>query len=189
SAILEQDVNYIQYFHLKHFYSFSFIVATCLVKILPLSFNMGNFVSIEISGDQILDRIIRCLRGKGYIRNLNKNLESLRKDMEDLRASQDVVQKKVVREEETRHQQRREDVQPPPRSEVEERPTQPTIGQEEMLEKAWNRLMEDGVGIMGLHGMGGVGKTTLFKKIHNKFTELAGTFDVVIWIVVSQGAK
>ncbi|AAC13910.1 T1F9.20 [Arabidopsis thaliana] len=79
--------------------------------------------------------------------------------------------------------------QPPPRSEVEERPTQPTIGQEEMLEKAWNRLMEDGVGIMGLHGMGGVGKTTLFKKIHNKFAEIGGTFDIVIWIVVSQGAK
>ncbi|AEE33800.1 LRR and NB-ARC domains-containing disease resistance protein [Arabidopsis thaliana] len=77
--------------------------------------------------------------------------------------------------------------QPPPRSEVEERPTQPTIGQEDMLEKAWNRLMEDGVGIMGLHGMGGVGKTTLFKKIHNKFAEIGGTFDIVIWIVVSKG--
>ncbi|EOA34910.1 hypothetical protein CARUB_v10020008mg [Capsella rubella] len=69
---------------------------------------------------------------------------------------------------------------------VEEMPTHPTVGQEEMFEKAWNRLMEDGVGIMGLHGMGGVGKTTLFKKIHNKLID--GTFDVVIWIVVSQGA-
>ncbi|EOA33621.1 hypothetical protein CARUB_v10019775mg [Capsella rubella] len=78
--------------------------------------------------------------------------------------------------------------QPPPRSEFEERPTQHTIGHEEMLAKTWNRLMEDGVGIMGLHGMGGVGKTTLFKKIHNKFDEIPGTFDVVIWIVVSQGA-
>jgi disease resistance protein RPS2 len=56
-----------------------------------------------------------------------------------------------------------------------------------MLKKAWNRLMEDGVGIMGLHGMGGVGKTTLFKKIHNKFAEIGGTFDIVIWIVVSKG--
>ncbi|EOA33672.1 hypothetical protein CARUB_v10019851mg [Capsella rubella] len=69
---------------------------------------------------------------------------------------------------------------------VEEMPTQPTVGQEEMFEKAWKRLMEDGVGILGLHGMGGVGKTTLFKKIHNKL--LNSTFDVVIWIVVSQGA-
>jgi disease resistance protein RPS2 len=72
---------------------------------------------------------------------------------------------------------------------VEERPTQPTIGQEEMLEKAWNRLMEDRVGIMGLHGMGGVGKTTLFKKIHNKFAKMSSRFDIVIWIVVSKGAK
>jgi disease resistance protein RPS2 len=217
---------------------------------------MGNFVCIEISGDQMLDRIIRCLCGKGYIRNLEKNLRALQREMEDLRATQHEVQNKVAREE-SRHQQRLEAVQvwldrvnsidieckdllsvspvelqklclcglcskyvcssykygkrvfllleevtklksegnfdevsqPPPRSEVEERPTQPTIGQEEMLKKAWNRLMEDGVGIMGLHGMGGVGKTTLFKKIHNKFAETGGTFDIVIWIVVSQGAK
>ncbi|ESQ29318.1 hypothetical protein EUTSA_v10023258mg [Eutrema salsugineum] len=81
----------------------------------------------------------------------------------------------------------KEVTEPVLRSAVEERPTGPTIGQETMLEKAWKRLMEDGVGIMGLHGMGGVGKTTLFKKIHNKFTEI-GRFDVVIWVVVSQGA-
>ncbi|KAL9310261.1 putative disease resistance protein [Arabidopsis thaliana] len=217
---------------------------------------MGNFVCIEISGDQMLDRIIRCLCGNGYIRNLEKNLRALQREMEDLRATQHEVQNKVAREE-SRHQQRLEAVQvwldrvnsidieckdllsvspvelqklclcglcskyvcssykygkrvfllleevkilnsegnfdevsqPPPRSEVEERPTQPTIGQEEMLKKAWNRLMEDGVGIMGLHGMGGVGKTTLFKKIHNKFADIGGTFDIVIWIVVSKGAK
>ncbi|CAH8388197.1 unnamed protein product [Eruca vesicaria subsp. sativa] len=76
-----------------------------------------------------------------------------------------------------------------PLPEFVERPTRPTVGQEAMLEKAWKRLMEDGVGIMGLHGMGGVGKTTLFKKIHNKFAEIAGKFDIVIWIVVSQGAN
>lgn len=60
-----------------------------------------------------------------------------------------------------------------PASEVIERPIQPTtVCQEEILEKAWNRLMsDDGVGIMGLHGMGGVGKTTLLKQINNKFTE------------------
>nr|AFD62209.1 nonfunctional CC-NBS-LRR disease resistance protein R180-Wei-0 [Arabidopsis thaliana] len=216
---------------------------------------MGSCFSLQVS-DQTLNRIFNCLIGKGYIRNLKKNLRALQREMEDLRAIQHEVQNKVAREE-SRHQQRLEAVQvwldrvnsidieckdllsvspvelqklclcglcskyvcssykygkkvfllleevkklksegnfdevsqPPPRSEVEERPTQPTIGQEEMLEKAWNRLMEDGVGIMGLHGMGGVGKTTLFKKIHNKFAEIGGTFDIVIWIVVSQGAK
>ncbi|CAH2047863.1 unnamed protein product [Thlaspi arvense] len=74
-----------------------------------------------------------------------------------------------------------------PRSEVVERPTRPTIGHKLILEEAWNRIMEDGVGTMGLHGMGGVGKTTIFKKIHNKFAEMANRFDVVIWVVVSQG--
>lgn len=77
----------------------------------------------------------------------------------------------------------------PPRPEVVERPTWGTVGQEEMPEMAWNRLIDDNVGIMGLHGMGGVGKTTLFKKIHNKFTEISGKFHIVIWIVVSQGAN
>ncbi|EOA33203.1 hypothetical protein CARUB_v10019773mg [Capsella rubella] len=217
---------------------------------------MGNLFSCQCSGDAVLlDRFIRFLRGKGYIRNLKKNLRALEREMEDLRAIKDEVQNKVAREE-TRHQQRlkavqvwltrvdsidlqienllstcpvelqklclcglcsknvcssynygkrvfllleevkklnlegkfNEVAQPPPRSEFEERPTQHTIGHEEMLEKTWNRLMEDGVGIMGLHGMGGVGKTTLFKKIHNKFDEIPGTFDVVIWTVVSQGA-
>lgn len=40
--------------------------------------------------------------------------------------------------------------------------------------------MDDNVRIMGLHGMGGEGKTTLFKKIHNKFTEISGKFHIVI---------
>lgn len=75
-----------------------------------------------------------------------------------------------------------------PTPEVMERPTWHTVGQEEMLERAWTRLMDENVGIRGLHGMGGVGKTTLFKKIHNKFAGIAGEFDTVIWVVVSQGA-
>ncbi|KAG7650169.1 putative P-loop containing nucleoside triphosphate hydrolase, leucine-rich repeat domain superfamily [Arabidopsis thaliana] len=216
---------------------------------------MGSCFSLQVS-DQTLNRIFNCLIGKGYIRNLKKNLRALQREMEDLIAIQHEVQNKVARDE-ARHQRRLEAVQvwldrvnsidieckdllsvspvelqklclcglcskyvcssykygkkvfllleevkilksegnfdevsqPPPRSKVEEWPTQPTIGQEEMLKKAWNRLMEDGVGIMGLHGMGGVGKTTLFKKIHNKFAEIGGTFDIMIWIVVSKGAK
>ncbi|KAL1187653.1 putative disease resistance protein [Cardamine amara subsp. amara] len=71
-------------------------------------------------------------------------------------------------------------------SEVVKRPIQPSIvGQEKLLETAWNRLMEDRVGIVGLYGMGGVGKTTLLKQIHNKFD----TFDIVIWVVVSSNLQ
>ncbi|KAJ4877352.1 Disease resistance protein (NBS-LRR class) family [Raphanus sativus] len=72
-------------------------------------------------------------------------------------------------------------------SEVEERPVQRAIvGQETMLEKAWNHLVEDGVGIMGLYGMGGVGKTTLLTQLNNKFSDERCGFDFVIWIVVSK---
>ncbi|KAG2329465.1 hypothetical protein Bca52824_000645 [Brassica carinata] len=72
-------------------------------------------------------------------------------------------------------------------TEVEEIPIQPTIvGHETLLEKVWNRLMEDGVGVMGLYGMGGVGKTTLLAQINNNFTKAGGNFDVVIWVVVSK---
>ncbi|KAL0757704.1 hypothetical protein Bca101_095372 [Brassica carinata] len=75
-----------------------------------------------------------------------------------------------------------------PIAEGEELPIQPTIGQETMLEMVWNRLMEDEVGIVGLYGMGGVGKTTLLTQINNRFSERGGGFDVVIWVVVSQNA-
>ncbi|KAL0714001.1 hypothetical protein Bca4012_020979 [Brassica carinata] len=72
-------------------------------------------------------------------------------------------------------------------TEVEEMPIQPTIvGHEALLERVWNRLMDNGVGVLGLYGMGGVGKTTLLAQINNKFTKSRGSFDVVIWVVVSK---
>ncbi|KFK40578.1 hypothetical protein AALP_AA2G014400 [Arabis alpina] len=70
---------------------------------------------------------------------------------------------------------------------VQKRPLQPTIvGQETMLIKAWKQLKEDDIGIMGMYGMGGVGKTTLLKQINNKFSEERCGFDFVIWVVVSK---
>ncbi|XP_022724765.1 probable disease resistance protein At5g63020 [Durio zibethinus] len=70
---------------------------------------------------------------------------------------------------------------------VTERPTEHTVGLESTFDKAWNILEAEQVGIVGLYGMGGVGKTTLLSKIHNKFCESPNRFDVVIWIVVSKG--
>lgn len=74
---------------------------------------------------------------------------------------------------------------------VEERPQQPVIfGQETMLERAWNRLMDDETGtMMGLYGMGGVGKTTLLTQISKKFREAAHGGQIVIWIVVSNDLR
>ncbi|XP_019094335.1 PREDICTED: probable disease resistance protein At1g12290 isoform X2 [Camelina sativa] len=72
------------------------------------------------------------------------------------------------------------------RAMAEERPLQPTIvGQETILEKAWNHLMDDGTKIMGLYGMGGVGKTTLLTRINNRFCDTDDGVEIVIWVVVS----
>ncbi|CAH8329115.1 unnamed protein product [Eruca vesicaria subsp. sativa] len=217
---------------------------------------MGNCVTFQFSCDQSVNHIIRCLCGKGFIRNLEENLKDLQRERDDLKAIQQQVKNGVAREE-TQHRQRLESVklwltrvesidtkinnvvststtqrqklcfcslcsknvcltykfgkrvflllenvrklkseatfeevtELIPKPQVEERPTRRTVGQEEMLDEAWKRLMDDNVGIMGLHGMGGVGKTTLFQRIHNKFAEIAGKFDMVIWVVVSQGAN
>ncbi|KAJ4891396.1 Disease resistance protein (NBS-LRR class) family [Raphanus sativus] len=76
-----------------------------------------------------------------------------------------------------------------PRSKVEERLIYPVVGMKAMTEKVRSRLMEDGVGTLGLYGMGGVGKTTLLSQINNTFVNTGNDFDVVIWVVVSKDQK
>ncbi|KAL1189889.1 putative disease resistance protein [Cardamine amara subsp. amara] len=63
---------------------------------------------------------------------------------------------------------------------------QKIVGQEELIESTWNNIMENGVGILGIYGMGGVGKTTLLSQINNKFLIANNQFDIVIWVVVSK---
>ncbi|CAH8357781.1 unnamed protein product [Eruca vesicaria subsp. sativa] len=67
--------------------------------------------------------------------------------------------------------------------------TQPTVGLEKMLDATWSRLMDKEVGILGLYGMGGIGKTTLLKQINDKFLEKKNEFGVVIFVVVSQNLQ
>ncbi|KAG6772039.1 hypothetical protein POTOM_023435 [Populus tomentosa] len=69
---------------------------------------------------------------------------------------------------------------------VEEMPSRPAVGLNMMLERARQFLAEDGVGTVGIYGMGGVGKTTLLKTINNEFLTKHHHFDVVIWVVVSK---
>ncbi|KAK9232410.1 hypothetical protein WN943_022656 [Citrus x changshan-huyou] len=71
-----------------------------------------------------------------------------------------------------------------------ERPTEPTvIGLQSQLEQVWRCLVEESVGIVGLYGMGGVGKTTLLTHINNKFLESTTNFNYVIWVVVSKDLR
>ncbi|KAK2651485.1 hypothetical protein Ddye_011341 [Dipteronia dyeriana] len=76
-----------------------------------------------------------------------------------------------------------------PEDPVDRLPIEPTvIGQENIFDQVWGCLREEHeVGIIGLYGTGGVGKTTLLTQINNKFCDvLPHDFDVVIWTVVSK---
>ncbi|ESR40395.1 hypothetical protein CICLE_v10024865mg [Citrus x clementina] len=74
-----------------------------------------------------------------------------------------------------------------PENPVDERPLPPTVvGMQSTLDRVWRCLTEEPVGIVGLYGMGGVGKTTLLTQINNSFLHTPNDFDFVIWEVVSR---
>ncbi|MQM18770.1 hypothetical protein Taro_051765 [Colocasia esculenta] len=64
------------------------------------------------------------------------------------------------------------------------------VGGERALSEALQHLADDSVGIVGIYGMGGVGKTTLLTRLNNEFLA-AGShgFDVVIWVTASRDAS
>ena len=72
---------------------------------------------------------------------------------------------------------------------VDEMPLGHTVGVDWLYEKVCSCLIEDKVGIIGLYGTGGVGKTTLMKKINNEFLKTKHQFGVVIWVSVSKQAS
>ncbi|XVF88827.1 hypothetical protein PTKIN_Ptkin19aG0082500 [Pterospermum kingtungense] len=57
------------------------------------------------------------------------------------------------------------------------------VGLESTVERVWTSIEDENVRIIGLCGKGGVGKTTLLKKISNEFLERSHDFDV-IWVAV-----
>ncbi|XVF74709.1 hypothetical protein PTKIN_Ptkin13bG0133300 [Pterospermum kingtungense] len=69
------------------------------------------------------------------------------------------------------------------------KPCEQTVGMETMLGTVWNCLNEDQAGIIGLYGMGGIGKTTLLTQINNMLLSLPSTVDFVIWAVASRDLK
>lgn len=79
-------------------------------------------------------------------------------------------------------------VQDKPSDLVDERPEGINLGLDANLEEVWRWIEDPSVGIIGIYGMGGVGKTTLLKKVNNKFSETSHSFSPVIWIIVSKDA-
>ncbi|KAG2304821.1 hypothetical protein Bca52824_033472 [Brassica carinata] len=73
-----------------------------------------------------------------------------------------------------------------PAAKVVKKDIQTTIGLDSMVGKAWDSIMKPERRILGIYGMGGVGKTTLLDSINNKFIEEVNEFDVVIGVLVSK---
>ncbi|XP_058004030.1 disease resistance protein SUMM2-like [Hevea brasiliensis] len=73
-----------------------------------------------------------------------------------------------------------------PHDPVDERPTERIIGLESEFNQVWKCMEDRSVRTIGIYGLGGVGKTTLLKKVNNHFLETSHSFDAVIWVVVSK---
>ncbi|KAE8721199.1 putative Disease resistance protein family [Hibiscus syriacus] len=72
-----------------------------------------------------------------------------------------------------------------PAASVVVRPEDRTVALESKMDEVWSCIMDRDAGIIGLYGIGGVGKTTLLTQI-NKFSTTPNDFDVVIWALVSK---
>ncbi|KAK8312486.1 hypothetical protein V6Z11_D01G044100 [Gossypium hirsutum] len=62
-------------------------------------------------------------------------------------------------------------------------------GETEVIEDIWKHLMSDEIGMVGVCGMGGIGKTTIMKHIHDQLLEETKSkplFEKIIWVTVSQ---
>ncbi|KAB2086226.1 hypothetical protein ES319_A04G014700v1 [Gossypium barbadense] len=68
-------------------------------------------------------------------------------------------------------------------------PMENTVGLDSKVKDVWEKIEDGNVGIIGLYGIGGVGKTTLLKKINNEFSIRNHEFDSVIWVTQSKATK
>ena len=61
-----------------------------------------------------------------------------------------------------------------------------TVGLDSLYDTVCNCLTQYRSASIGLYGTGGVGKTTLMKKVNNEFLKTSDQFDVVIWVSFSK---
>ncbi|KAK8634189.1 hypothetical protein V6N13_015017 [Hibiscus sabdariffa] len=64
-------------------------------------------------------------------------------------------------------------------------PTSELVGEKAVRDEIWKCLMQEEVSKIGVWGMGGVGKTTIMKHIHNDLLKQS-RFDKVIWVTISK---
>ncbi|KAK8575886.1 hypothetical protein V6N13_032804 [Hibiscus sabdariffa] len=66
------------------------------------------------------------------------------------------------------------------------RPGERPVALDSTIDQVWSCIMGKDAGIIGLYGIGGVGKTTVLTQINNRFCTTQNGFDVVIWVTVSR---
>ncbi|XP_034680456.1 disease resistance protein SUMM2-like [Vitis riparia] len=76
-----------------------------------------------------------------------------------------------------------------PHAVVDEMPLGHTVGLDSLYERVCSCLTGYQAGIIALYGTGGVGKTTLMRKINNEFLKTSHQFNTVIWVTVSKQAS
>ncbi|XP_034695203.1 probable disease resistance protein At5g63020 [Vitis riparia] len=76
-----------------------------------------------------------------------------------------------------------------PQAPVDERPMEKTVGLDLMFTEVCRCIQDEELGIIGLYGMGGAGKTTLMTKVNNEFIRASKIFEIAIWVVVSRPAR
>uniref|UniRef100_A0A7N2LM33 NB-ARC domain-containing protein n=1 Tax=Quercus lobata TaxID=97700 RepID=A0A7N2LM33_QUELO len=77
----------------------------------------------------------------------------------------------------------------PPVRNGDELPTRALVGEstaKRTLEKIWEHLLDEDFRIIGVYGMGGIGKTTVMKEINNCLLKERDEFNCVIWVTVSK---
>ncbi|XP_022730153.1 probable disease resistance protein At1g12280 isoform X3 [Durio zibethinus] len=63
-------------------------------------------------------------------------------------------------------------------------PVENTVGVDSTVERIWKLIEDENVRVIRLCGIGGVGKTTLLKKVSNEFHRQSHDFEAVIWAQV-----
>ncbi|KAK8546902.1 hypothetical protein V6N13_093941 [Hibiscus sabdariffa] len=174
---------------------------------------MGNCCSVQFSFENILIRGWDSIVGQAnYVCKLRQTLPTLSAALDELKAQRNDVQRKVDLAEQRRLTsclssykfgkrvaEKLEDIkdhlnkgafeevaESQPTASVVLRPDERPIALESTIDEIWSCIMDKDVGIIGLYGIGGVGKTTLLNQINNKFSTTPEGFNVIIWALVSK---
>ncbi|KAI3993586.1 hypothetical protein MKX01_002599 [Papaver californicum] len=137
-----------------------------------------------------------CAHNTGYVRKLKQNLTTFENLFNSLRCQRDDVIRRIEMAETNPIEpakctnlisdwlQRVQACQPDPLQQI---PIVEVVGMDAKFNEVLEYLVTDGnnVGTVGLYGMGGVGKTTLLRKVNNEFVERKH-FGIVIFVVVSK---